>query len=96
VRHHGHYFYSDFEAAVKITFDDDMAEFVLHCVGLCVCGGFVCDLYDHPVMALDGKPVRIKEFAGVVKTDDGKRLVRKGLFGALDLLNHRMSDVGLG
>ena len=71
-----------------ITFDPSCKLFVLKAFEYTFNrDGFVVDTANAVVPAIDGKPVLIEDFAGVVKTDQGVRLVRAGICGIIDLLD---------
>lgn len=72
-----------------ITFDKGATDFIFQAFYLFTGpDGFIRDARGFHLKALDGKSITKDEFAGIVKTDEGMKAVRKGFMGALDLLAH--------
>jgi len=66
------------------------ARFILSAFGMSTNRvGWIVD-YDNrqPVPGLDGKPVKISEFAGIIKTKDGLRLVRDSIVDLIVVADH--------
>jgi hypothetical protein len=72
-----------------ISFDQELRPWILKTFGLYV-GNNECLYHEKDgteALGLDGQFVLVKDFAGVVKTVDGLRVVRAGILGTLDLLD---------
>ena len=74
-----------------ITYDQNIRHYILKVFGLYVGNdGFVYDEdTGEDVLGLDGYKVLITDFAGMVNTENGPRIVRAGLIGAIELLDHQ-------
>lgn len=71
-----------------ITFDRNVIGFIFGAFHLYTDeGGFVREAGGRRLLALDGEPVLSKDFAGLIKTDNGNRAVRAGLPGTIDLMD---------
>lgn len=72
-----------------ITFDENVKDFIFNAFSLSIGpDGLVRDGRGFNLKALDGGFITKDEFAGILKTDDGIRAVRKGLMGAIDCYDH--------
>ncbi len=73
-----------------ITFDENMVDYIFKAFSFNTGkDGHVRDGRGFKLKALDGEFITKDEFAGILKTDDGIRAVRKGFIGALDLFLHQ-------
>lgn len=73
-----------------ITFDENVAGFIFKAFSLYTGpDGFLRDGRGFHLKALDGKSITKDEFAGLIKTDQGMKAVRKGICGIIDLLDHQ-------
>lgn len=73
-----------------ITFDANCVNFIFQAFFLYTGpDGFIRDGRGFHLKALDGKSITKDEFAGIIKTDQGMRAVRKGICGIIDLLDHQ-------
>ena len=70
---------------IRITFDDDASEFVLATFGFTVGKKGVIMYGPKPAKGLDGRPVTLREFVGVVKTNKGPRLLRGSIVELLQV-----------
>jgi len=67
----------------KLLFTDTATDFVFKALGLKVKNKIIVDMSGNPVPALDGSSVKYKEFAGIVKDDDGSMKLVKGDLGSI-------------
>jgi hypothetical protein len=76
----------------KITFDKDCTDFILNAFGMDVGrhGKIVDKKTRQYIDGLDGKPVYYHEFAGIVPTERGPRLLRGDICSLM-----KASDLGL-
>lgn len=71
-----------------ITFDANIVDYIFKAFNLCTGPeGFIRDARGFHLKALDGKSITKDEFAGLIKTDEGMKAVRKGICGIVDLLD---------
>jgi len=72
-----------------ITFDSDVADMILKmfCLQLDQ-KNRICDQDFRPAPSLDGKPVKKKEFAGIINTKDGMRIVRNDICSLIQLSDY--------
>jgi len=81
-----------------ITFDEGIKGYILTALCLTVNKlGHICDSNKMPVPALDDEtPVLIADFAGIVKTSKGLRLVRKDITSLIMLADYLEPDKVVG
>lgn len=71
---------------IHVTFDKGASKFVLALFGYVTKCGIIVDLVtEKPIPGLDGKSVRMKDFAGVVRTNKGRRLLRRDIVDLLQV-----------
>jgi hypothetical protein len=76
----------------RITFSEDCKDFVLGVFGLAVnrTGLIIYKETRQPLLGLNDKPVKAKDFAGIVRTDKGARAICKDIVSLIEA-----SDLGL-
>lgn len=68
-----------------ITFDEGAMDFIFKAFNFYTGpDGLIRTAHGYKLKALDGQFITKDEFAGVMKTSDGMRAVRKGFLGAID------------
>lgn len=74
------------EPSIKaITFDKNVVDFIFQAFHLYTGPDeHIRTAHGYKLKALDGKFITKDEFAGIMKTSEGLRAVRKGFLGALD------------
>lgn len=74
---------------MSITFDASAAVHIVHHFGWRFQNGQLVDEGGEQVLATDGEPIRLDEFAGVTPTEDGMKPVRDDFPSLVDLVADR-------
>lgn len=76
----------------RVTFSEDCKDFVLSVFGLNTSrsGVIVYKATRQPLLGLDDKPVKNKDFAGIVRTKKGARAIRKDIVDLITAVDMKL------
>lgn len=74
-----------------ITFDNDSLDFILKCFDIKEHPDTgVLFRYGEPVPTLDGKPIKKKDIAGIVNTEEGLKVIRNNIVDLIEAMDRKL------